>query len=141
MFGGFRSTREFFTHMETTSLPVKDCKYWLILSTQGHWAVRVLKRASLTVTRDIRFYSYLRHETYTDCRVFSSGAVTICFNVFGPSRKRIEHPTFRIRFLTNRATAASNSISRYIWYMYIPIHVLWCSTEVVHTYTYRSAYI
>ena len=35
-------TWEFFTHMETSTLPVKDCKFWSMLGTHGHWAVRVL---------------------------------------------------------------------------------------------------
>ena len=37
-----RPTREFFTHMETSPLPVKGCKFWHMLSTHGHWAVRFL---------------------------------------------------------------------------------------------------
>ena len=36
----FNSTREFFTHIETSSLPVKGFKFWPILDTRGHWAVR-----------------------------------------------------------------------------------------------------
>ena len=44
LFGDFRPTREFFTHLETSSLPMKDYKFWPIcmLATLGHWAVRVL---------------------------------------------------------------------------------------------------
>ena len=30
----FRPTREFFTHMETSPLPVKGCKFWPMLSTR-----------------------------------------------------------------------------------------------------------
>ena len=40
--GVYRPTREFITHMETSPLPVKGCKFWPMLSTLGHWAVRVL---------------------------------------------------------------------------------------------------
>ena len=40
-----------FTHMETSPLPVKGFKFWHILGTCGHWAVRVFKRATPTVTR------------------------------------------------------------------------------------------
>ena len=40
LFLSFRPTREFFTHMETSPLPVKGCKFWLVLGTHGHWAVR-----------------------------------------------------------------------------------------------------
>ena len=41
LFGVFHPTREFFTHMETSPLPVKGCKFWHMLGTYGHWAVRV----------------------------------------------------------------------------------------------------
>ena len=34
--------REFFTHMETSPWPVKECTFWPILGTHGHWAVSVL---------------------------------------------------------------------------------------------------
>ena len=36
LFRGFRPTREFFTHMETSSLSVKGCKVWPLLCTHGH---------------------------------------------------------------------------------------------------------
>ena len=41
MFWVYCLTREIFTHMETSPLPVKGCKFWLMLGTHGHWAVRV----------------------------------------------------------------------------------------------------
>ena len=37
-----RPTRKFFTHMETSPLPVKGCKFLPMLGTHGHSAVRVL---------------------------------------------------------------------------------------------------
>ena len=40
MFGVFRPTREFLTHMETSSLPVKCCKFWPRHGTHSHWEVR-----------------------------------------------------------------------------------------------------
>ena len=40
IFGGFRPTRECFTHLETLPLPVKGCKLWPTLGSHGHWAVR-----------------------------------------------------------------------------------------------------
>ena len=46
---GFRPTRYFFIHMETSPMLVKGCKFWPMLGTSGHWAVRVLKRATPTV--------------------------------------------------------------------------------------------
>ena len=42
LFGVYRPTREFFTHTETLPLPVKGCKFWPMVGTHGHWAVRVL---------------------------------------------------------------------------------------------------
>ena len=33
---------KFFSHMETSQLYVKDFKFWPILSTRSHWAVKVL---------------------------------------------------------------------------------------------------
>ena len=43
----FRPTREFFTQMETSPFPMKGCKFWPMLGTRVHWAVRVLYRALL----------------------------------------------------------------------------------------------
>ena len=40
--GVYRPTREFFTYIEMSTLPVKGCKFWPMLGTYGHWAVRVL---------------------------------------------------------------------------------------------------
>ena len=42
LFWVFRPTGEFFTYMETSPLLVKGCKFWPMLGTYGHWAVRVL---------------------------------------------------------------------------------------------------
>ena len=36
------SSHSIFTHMETSPLPVKGCKFWPMLGTHGHWVVRVL---------------------------------------------------------------------------------------------------
>ena len=74
--------------METSPLPVKDCKCWPMLGTHSHWAVRVLNSATTTVTRGIRLY----------CRAFSSGTATTCFYHLGLSRLEFEHPTFRLRY-------------------------------------------
>ena len=35
-------TLDFFTHSETSPVPVKGCKFWHMLGTYGHWAVSVL---------------------------------------------------------------------------------------------------
>ena len=42
LFGVYLLTREIFTYMETSPLPVKGYKFWPMLGTHGHWAVRVL---------------------------------------------------------------------------------------------------
>ena len=36
---GFRPTGGFFTHSETSSKPVKGCKCWPVLGTNGHWVL------------------------------------------------------------------------------------------------------
>ena len=41
LFGVYCPTREFLTQMETSPLPAKGCKFWPMLGTYGHWAVRV----------------------------------------------------------------------------------------------------
>ena len=50
----------FLTHTETSPLPVKGCKFWPVLDTDGHWAARVSMLATLYVTRDILFSCHLR---------------------------------------------------------------------------------
>ena len=81
LFGVYRPTRKLFTHMETSPLPVKGCKFWPILGTHGQWAMSVFKRATPTVTRGIRllWFSPRTRDTHTNCRAFGSGAVTTCF--------------------------------------------------------------
>ena len=37
LFGVFRSTWAFFTHMETSPLPVKGCRFWPGLGTHSFW--------------------------------------------------------------------------------------------------------
>ena len=88
LFGVFRPTREFFTHIETSPLPVNGCKFWPMLGTYGHWAVRVLQCSAPTVTREIRLeWSSLRTcDTHTRCRAFGNGAVTTRFYDIGLSR-------------------------------------------------------
>ena len=53
----YRPTREFFTHMETSLLPVK---FWPVLGTHGHWAVRVLYGATPTKTGASVYNGHLR---------------------------------------------------------------------------------
>ena len=49
LFGVFRPTQEFFTHLETSPLPVKGCKFLPMLGTHGHSLL-----ATPTVAQDIR---------------------------------------------------------------------------------------
>ena len=42
LFGDIRPTQDFFTHLETSPLPVKGCKFWLMLDTYGYFEVMVL---------------------------------------------------------------------------------------------------
>ena len=103
-----RPTREFFTHMETTSpLPVKGCKFFPMLGTHSHWAMRVLQRAAPTVTRGIRFKwsSPRTRDTHTCCRANSSGAVSTYFFVLCLSRLGFENPTFPLAGPTLLPTA------------------------------------
>ena len=87
LFWVYRPTREFFIHMETSPLPVKDCKCWPMLGIHSHCAVRVLNSATPTVTRGIRLY----------CQALSSRTATTCFYHLRLSRLEFEHPTFRLR--------------------------------------------
>ena len=54
LFGVYRPTQEFFTHMETSPFPVKDYKFWPMLGTHNNWAVKFLKRVTPTATRVYR---------------------------------------------------------------------------------------
>ena len=42
LFEVFHPTRDFFTHLETSQLPMKGCKFWPMLGTYDHRAVRIL---------------------------------------------------------------------------------------------------
>ena len=101
LFGFFCLSREFFTHTETSPSPVKGCKCWRILGTHVQWAVRVLKRATPSVSINIclLWSSPRTRETHTCCRTFVRGAVTTCSNALGLSRLGFEHLTFRMRWV------------------------------------------
>ena len=118
LFGVYRPTQEVFTHMETSPLQVKGCKFWPMLDIHSHWVVRVLQRATptTTCTQDIRLYwsSPRTRDTHTYYRAFSSGAVTTSFNDLGLSRLGFEHPTqpsaCGVNALTHCAPAAPAAI-------------------------------
>ena len=64
----------FKTYMKTS---MNGCKIWPLLGTHGHWAVRVLSRATPSVTRDIQLYwSYPRtHDCF--CWTFGCGVIPV----------------------------------------------------------------
>ena len=95
LFGVFRPTREFFTHLETSPLPVKGCKCWPMLGTFDHRAVRVLTYRDtghpfIMVISEDTWHSHL-------APIGGSGAVTSCFFDLCLSRLGFEHPTLRLR--------------------------------------------
>ena len=78
----YRPTREFFTHTETSSLPAKGCNVCLpMFGTHGHWAVRVLKRATPTGTM-ASVYSGHRRGPVTLAPIAERLAVELSLPVF-----------------------------------------------------------
>ena len=88
---------EFFSHLETSLLPVKGCQFWPMIGTYGHWAVRVLKRATPTVTRGICYNGHHQSDTHTKCRASGSVDVTTWLNALGLSRLGFKLQTFRLQ--------------------------------------------
>ena len=55
--------QQFLTHIQWSSLPIKGSKFWPMLGSLSHWAVRVLKCAIPTVTKEtwvIHLYGHPR---------------------------------------------------------------------------------
>ena len=107
--GVFRPTQEFFTHLEMSPLPLNGCKFWPMLSTYGHWAVRVLKRATSTV-RGHLFIMVISEDPWHPHLMPSVLQWSChCFSDLGLSQLGFEHPTFRLRVndLTHCATATA----------------------------------
>ena len=96
--GAFRPTGEFFTHMETSLLPVKGCNFWPVFETHGHSSLRVLERVTSSVTRGIhlQWLSLRTNDTHTNWWAFSSWAVTACFYHLDLSRLGFEHSNYRL---------------------------------------------
>ena len=59
----FCPLRECFTHMETSQLPMMDCKIWIYI-----WEVRVFQCVTIVI-EDIGLYGYLQGHTYTCCNL------------------------------------------------------------------------
>ena len=99
LFWDYRLTREFLIYMETSPSPVKGCKFWLMLGTH-EWPLSSEGSSACHTYCDIGhpFIMVISDDPWhTDCRAFSSGAVTTCFNDLGLSRLGFDHPTFRLR--------------------------------------------
>ena len=77
---GFRPTKECFTHIETSSLPVKDCN---LTYTRNSWPLS--GEGSLACN----IYCDTGHPF-----IMVIPAVTTCFNDIDMSRLGFEHPTF-----------------------------------------------
>ena len=52
----YSSNSRIFHSFGDVTIAWKSCKFWPMLGTYGHWAVRVLQRATPIVTRDICLY-------------------------------------------------------------------------------------
>ena len=68
--------------LKMSALPVNDCKFWPLLDTHGHWAMRDLKRATPSVTRsNPLWWSSLRTcDTHSWFRAFASRAANTYFS-------------------------------------------------------------
>ena len=108
LFGVNRPTRKFFTHMETSPLPVKGCKFWSMHDTHSYWAVGFFSVPLLLWHRTsvYNWSSPRTRDTQTYRRAFCTGAVTTCFYDLALSRLGFEHQTFRLRCETLKPTAA-----------------------------------
>jgi hypothetical protein len=60
LFAVLRPAQEYFTYMETSPLPVKDCKIWPMVGAQRLWAGSNLYRATPAVTRGLGFSGLIR---------------------------------------------------------------------------------
>ena len=115
LFGVFRPTQLFFTHMEKSQLQVRGFKFWPMLGTHGHWAVRVLLHSTPTVTHGICVYQSPPRtcDTRTYCQAFGSGAVTTCFYGLGLLGLGFKHPTFRFCKGNTLTQCATTAVERY----------------------------
>ena len=60
LFTVFSSTRDLFTDMETSPLPVKGCKFWPMLGTHGQWAESVFSVSHLLYGHSFTWYKTTR---------------------------------------------------------------------------------
>ena len=81
--------------MEMSPLSVKNCKFWPILGSNGHWAVTAPKRATHGIR--LSWSSPRTRDYHTHLWAFCSGAVTTCFYDLGLLRLGFEHRSLHLR--------------------------------------------
>ena len=90
----FRNTREFFTHMEMSSLPVKG-RLQMLTYTRHSWPFSSEDSLACHTYCDTGhpfiWSSPRTRNTHICCRAFGSGTVTTCFYDLGLSRLGFEH--------------------------------------------------
>ena len=123
----FRPAREFFTHLKTSPLPVKGCKFWRLprhlwpLCNEGSLSCQIY------CDKGHPFLMAILRNTHTYCRAFGSGAVITCYNELGLSRLGFEHQlsACEANTETHCATAAAqNYLSfqlRWAKIMFLPV--------------------
>ena len=91
----------FFTNVETSTIPMKGCKFWPVLALMATEQWRLFSMPHLlwhgASVYNGHLLGYRTRDIYTYCRAFSSGADTTCFYDLGLSRLGFEHPAFRFR--------------------------------------------
>ena len=116
----FIPLKELFTHMETSPLPVKGCKFTHTISTHEQWGF-FMKRHLLRL-----WLSPRTHDIKTCCRTFGSEAK---FNDLGLSRSVFEHQTVRMQAeRLNRLCHSRNKFKCHCGYLPRFWH-LWYSTH------------
>ena len=103
--GDFRPIREFFTHLETSPLPVM---LPILIYTRYSWQLSSEDSLKCHTYCDTGqpFIIVITSDTHTCCRAFYSGAVTSCFIDLHVrlSRSGIERPISRMRGVRSTTT-------------------------------------
>ena len=74
----FCSTREFYTNMETSPVPVKGCKFWPMLGIYGHCEGSLACNTYCDKGHPFIIVISKSRDTHTYCLAFGSGAVNTC---------------------------------------------------------------
>ena len=100
----FAPLKNFFTHLETPSLPMKGWKFWPMLGTYGYWLMRHL------VTRET-WSSARTIDTHSCSRAFGIRDLTTCFIDLGLSY--VQPSACGANALTDCATAVAAEIQSF----------------------------